>query len=155
VIIMKLAEALVLRADHQRRVLQLKQRLLQNAKVQEGDQPAENPQALIDELERVAADLTDLIQRINRTNSVTELEAGLTLSDALAVRDNLRTRHAVYRELAQAGIIQQTRYSRSEVRFESTINVADVQKRADQLAREHRDLDTRIQAANWLTDLLE
>jgi hypothetical protein len=155
VIIMKLAEALVLRADHQRRVLQLKQRLLQNAKVQEGDQPAENPQALLDELERVAAELTDLIQRINRTNSATELEAGLTLSDALAVRDNLRALHTAYRELAQAGVIQQTRYSRSEVRFESTVNVADVQQRADQLAREHRDLDTRIQAANWLTDLLE
>ena len=40
---MKLAEALVLRADGQKRIEQLQQRLIQNAKVQADDQPAENP----------------------------------------------------------------------------------------------------------------
>lgn len=59
---MKLAEALILRADYQKRIEQLKQRLLRNAKVQEGDDPAENPSELIDELEQVAADLQSLIQ---------------------------------------------------------------------------------------------
>jgi hypothetical protein len=152
---MKLAEALVLRADHQTRFAQLKQRMLLSAKVQEGDQPAENPQALMDELERIAGELVILIQQINRTNTATELEPGLTLSDALAVRDVLRMRHTAYRELAQAATVTQTRYSRSEVRFESTIDIAAMQRRADQLAQEYRELDTRIQAANWLTDLVE
>src|SRR5207237_1352535 len=41
---MKLAEALILRADCQKRMAQLKGRLLVNAKVQEGDAPAETPQ---------------------------------------------------------------------------------------------------------------
>ena len=58
---MKLAEALILRADHQKRLEQLKQRLLRNAKVQEGDRPAEEPGELLAELERVAADLEGLI----------------------------------------------------------------------------------------------
>ena len=44
--IMKLAEALILRADCQKRIAQLKSRLLTNAKVQEGDAPAEPPQEL-------------------------------------------------------------------------------------------------------------
>ena len=39
---MKLAEALILRADCQKRIAQLKSRLLVNAKVQEGDAPASN-----------------------------------------------------------------------------------------------------------------
>ena len=43
---MKLAEALILRADCQKRIAQLKSRLLTNAKVQEGDKPAEAPQEL-------------------------------------------------------------------------------------------------------------
>jgi len=47
---MKLAEALMLRADIQKRIDQLKQRLLRNVKVQEGDRPAENPEALLSEL---------------------------------------------------------------------------------------------------------
>ncbi|MEP7188497.1 MAG: hypothetical protein ABI901_04800, partial [Roseiflexaceae bacterium] len=36
---MKVAEALILRADYQKRFEQLKQRLQQNARVQEGDTP--------------------------------------------------------------------------------------------------------------------
>ncbi len=54
---MKLAEALILRADCQKRIAQLKSRLLTNAKVQEGDAPAETPQDLIVELERAASEL--------------------------------------------------------------------------------------------------
>jgi hypothetical protein len=152
---MKLAEALVLRADHQRRMGELRQRLLLNARVQEGDRPAENPQALIDELERTAEDLMRLVQRINRTNTATELEPGLTLSDALAVRDSLRLRHTAYRDLAQRATITQDRYSRSEVKFQSAVNVTEIQERADQMAQAQRELDTRLQAANWLTDLVD
>jgi hypothetical protein len=59
---MRLAEALILRADAQKRIEHLKQRLLRNAKVQEGDVPAENPAELIGELDRIAAELTRLIQ---------------------------------------------------------------------------------------------
>lgn len=40
---MNLAEALILRADCQKRIAQLKARLLTNAKIQEGDAPAETP----------------------------------------------------------------------------------------------------------------
>lgn len=152
---MKLAEALVLRADYQKRVAQLKQRLLLVARVQEGDRPAEDPQALLAELERVIGDLTGLIQRINRTNAATELDPGLTLSDALAVRDTLDLRHTAFRELAQRATVTQDRYTRSEVRFQSTVNAGALQNRADQLAQERRDLDTRIQAANWVIDLAE
>ncbi len=152
---MKLAEALILRADLQKRVQQLKQRLLRNAKVQEGDNPSEDPQELIEELERVVAQLTQLVQRINKTNAVTVLEGRRTMSDSLAARDAIGIRQGVYRELAQAASVTQERYSSSEVRFESTVNVADVQRRADALAQEYRELDSRIQETNWSTELSE
>src|SRR6266487_1552356 len=83
---MKLAEALILRADCQKRIAQLKSRLLVNAKVQEGDAPAETPQDLIAELGRVSAELLDLIKRVNRTNSATGFAGRGTISDALAER---------------------------------------------------------------------
>ena len=66
---MKLAEALVLRADGQKRIEQLQQRLIQNAKVQADDQPAENPEILQQELEQLAQELVLLIQRINIIHS--------------------------------------------------------------------------------------
>jgi hypothetical protein len=36
----------------------------------------------------------------------------------------------------------------------STINVAETQKRADELAKEYRELDARIQELNWQTELI-
>ncbi len=152
---MKLAEALILRADSQKRIEQLKARLLRNAKVQEGDNPAEDPAALVEELERASNELKQLIQRINRTNAVTAIEGRGTLSDALAARDILALKHAIYRDLAQAATVTQDRYSKSEVKFRSTVAVAEIQKRADELAKGHRELDARIQETNWRTELLE
>jgi hypothetical protein len=152
---MKLAEALILRADSQERLAQLEQRILRNAKIQEGDRPAEDPQALLAELEQTSAELTQLIQRINRTNSATGFEAGLTLTDALAARDVLRLKNKIYRELAQQATVTQGRFTRSEIKFESAVDVAAIQKQADELAKEYRELDTKIQEANWLTELTD
>ena len=53
---MKLAEALILRADTKKRFEQLRQRLINNAKVQEGDEPAEKPEGLLKEIEQTAAE---------------------------------------------------------------------------------------------------
>jgi hypothetical protein len=151
---MKVAEALAHRADLQRRLEQLKQRLVKNARVQEGDQPAEVPDELQTEFERCAGELISLIQRINRTNSSSRLGVG-TLADALAERDVLKIRQAAYRELAAAASTTQVRTTRSEVKFVSTVSVAAIQRKADNLAKDLRELDTRIQEADWQTNLSE
>jgi hypothetical protein len=151
---MKIAEALILRADCQKRFAQLKTRLLNNARVQEGDQPAEEPQELIAEIERVAQELLDLIQRINKTNSSTIVEAGQTVSDLLAERDVIGLRRTAYAELAAGASARQDRFTRSEVKFVATVNVAEFQKRADGLAKEYREKDARIQELNWQTELI-
>jgi hypothetical protein len=151
---MKLAEGLVLRADSQKRLEQLKQRLMRVAKVQEGDKAAEDPADLLREYEAVASELVKLIQRINRTNATAQFQ-GSSLTDALARRDVLRLRVAMYRDLASNAAIVQGRISKSEVKFFSTVDIAEIQKTADSLAREHRELDARIQEANWQIELSE
>ena len=152
---MKLAEALIQRADHRKRLDQLRERLVRVARVQEGDVPAEDPAALLAEVERTAAALTSLIQRINRTNSTTALDDGRTIADAIAERDTLRLRHMILTGLIQAAVTKQDRFTKSEVRFQSTIDIAALQRQADNLAQANRELDTKIQAANWLVDLLD
>ena len=77
------------------------------------------------------------------------------MSDALARRDVIMKLNKVYRDLATSATVDQARYSRSEVKFVSTVEVAAVQRRADDLAREFRELDAQIQAANWAVDLIE
>lgn len=113
---MRLAEALILRADCKKRFEQLKQRIASNAKVQEGDEPAEDPRQLIQEMEAVGDQLLDLIQRINTTNAATEIGDGQTLSDALAQRDALMLKRTAYSGLAAAASVTQSRTSKSEVK---------------------------------------
>lgn len=152
---MKLAEALILRADAQTRLAQLRDRLVRSALVQDGDKPPEDPGTLIQEVERVSATLLGLVQKINRTNMLTELTSGVTLADALAERDVLLLQRGIYAGLAEAGSTSQSRYSRSEVKFVSTVNVSEMRERADELSKKRRELDAKIQAANWNVDLIE
>lgn len=151
---MKLAEALILRADSQKRFAQLQARLIGNAKIQEGDEPAENPTELIKELEGVAAELVNLIKRINKTNSATVVANGKTVSDVLAERDVLAMRRAAYNNLALNAAVAQGRLTRSEIKYVSTVKVAEIQKRSDELAKDYRELDARIQELNWQTELI-
>jgi hypothetical protein len=64
-------------------------------------------------------------------------------------------KRAAYNDLAHAAAIVQSAYSRSEVKFKSTVNVAEVQKRVDALSKEYREMDSRIQEANWRIELVE
>jgi hypothetical protein len=121
--------------------------------VQEGDSPPEDPAPLLAEFDQVADELERLIGSINATNSVTRLESGVTLTDALARRDVLGWRHSALKAVADATAQQQARYSRSEIRLVRTFDVGGVRRRMDELARERRQLDTEIQAANWTSDL--
>jgi len=151
---MKLAEALLLRADCQKRIEQLKSRLLGSAKIQEGEEPPEDPQKLLAELEVVADQLVDLIKRINKTNSTTAFAEGQSIADALAERDVLVLRRGAYTDLATFAAMRQDRVTRSEVKYISTISVAEIRKHADELAKNYRELDARIQEMNWKTDLV-
>jgi hypothetical protein len=152
---MKLAEALVLRADIQKRVEQLRQRLTQSAMVQEGEAPPEEPPALFTELGRLLAQLPTLVTQINRTNLQTKLPDGKTLTQALAERDALDLRRSVLDSLAQVPSSRSNRYSRSEIRYVITVDMGDIRRQIDQLSQQRRELDTAIQATNWNTDLVE
>lgn len=152
---MRLAEALMRRADLTKRLTQLRQRAVTNATRQEGDEPAEDPTELVTEHDQLAIELERLIRRINATNIVTEVESAVTITDALARRDVLRLRHRLRSELADAGIPGRDRWTRSEVKQVASVDIRALRGEADGLAAELRQLDTRIQELNWLTDLSE
>jgi hypothetical protein len=152
---MKLAEALAERADAQRRLAQLKQRVTLSARVQEGEEPPEDPRELLSEADRIVEQLEDLIKRINRTNANSEFEAGASVTHALARRDVLSIQRDLYAEAAQAASVRQDRYSRSEVKFVTTLDVSALRRRADDLSKEYRELDARLQAKNWEIELSE
>ncbi|OBA78513.1 hypothetical protein A9W99_22775 [Mycobacterium sp. 1164966.3] len=156
---MKLAEALALRADSVRRVEQLRSRIVSNARFQEGEDPAEDAVALLAEAGDVLSEYEVLIRRINRTNAASEIGADGTLTDALARRDALRLRHSVLIAAADAAAgTNQPGYARqlrSELKMLSALPVAELRAQADDVARELRELDVRIQRSNWEVELLD
>lgn len=151
---MKLAEALAERSDCQIKIEEIKKRLIRLARVQEGDQPAEDTTALLAEGERVFARLQELIGAINRTNSKTVFEKQQSISDAIAERDVVGKRRDFLAGIADAATTRQDRYSKSEVRFVATVSVGKLQTEVDQLAKRYRELDTRLQELNWRTELI-
>ena len=80
---MKLAEALQRRTDLVRKLDDLKERIRNNALVQDGEQPVEDPKALLKEYDDSVAELGDLISNIpcNRGYSKFQYRQGTECRD--------------------------------------------------------------------------
>ena len=150
---MKLAEALSIRKDLQTRVEQLKTRLLNNIRVQEGESPAEEPQELMKELDNCLNQLQDLIYRINVTN-MHAMSGKKTLTQLMAERDVLTKRVYTLREIFNKASESSERYSRSEIKYITTIDVKALGRQVDKLSSQLRTLDVEIQSINFATELM-
>ena len=151
--IMKLAAALIERADLQTRLTQLQTRLLNNAKVQEDVKPNEDPKDLLKELDEISKQLEDYIYRINMTNAATLVDE-TPLTSLLAKKDVLTKKISILRAFLNESSALVDRYSLKEIKIDSTVDVAKLQKDLDALSKELRLLDQKIQEINWTTDLI-
>lgn len=149
---MKLAEALQERADLQKQLSQVRGRLLNNAKVQEGEQPVEDPAKLLQEMDGMTVRLEELILRINMTNARTT-DNGETLTALLARRDCLQKKTGILRDFLDRASELVERSSYAEIKVHSTVSVTEKRKELDALSKALRTLDSRIQQLNWLTEL--
>ncbi|MBO5517740.1 MAG: DIP1984 family protein [Firmicutes bacterium] len=151
---MKLAESLQERADLNRKIEQLRIRIQNNVLVQEGEKPAEDPDKLMKELEESLARLEYLIRQINLTNCAYQVD-GRTLTELIAKKDVLRVKQSAYRDILYAASQSTQRARNTEIKIVPVLKAAQLQKKADELAKEIRLLDNTIQQANWTADLIE
>ena len=151
---MKLAEALSIRKDLQKRIQQIGKRLEDNVKVQEGDEPSENPDELMKELDGCLNKLEDLIWRINLTNVKTIDETGKTLTQLMAEKDVLTLRISTLRNTFERASSQQERYSRSEIKMVTIVDVKQLSNQIDEYSAKLRKLDIAIQTLNFQTELI-
>ncbi len=149
---MKLAEALQERADLNRKIGELNGRLNNNALVQEGEETAEDPKALLKELDKAVARLEEVTAAVNERNCRTVVE-GRSLTAWIARRDALRIQISSYRSLTDAASRTVTRGMRTEIKILSAVNVKELQRRCDALSKELRLVENRIQEINWTTEL--
>lgn len=151
---MKLAEALSIRKDLQKRIQQIGKRLEDNVKIQEGDEPAENPKELMKELDECLKQLENLIWRINLTNVQTVNEAGKTVTQLMAEKDVLSLRLSALRGTFDRASSQHDRYSRSEIKMITVVDVKQLGKQIDEYSAALRKLDMEIQTLNFQTELV-
>ena len=152
---MKLAEALSIRKDLQKRVQQLGQRIQNNVKVQEGDEPKEQPAELMKELDSCLVQLQQLIWRINATNIETRNGEGKTLTELMSQKDVLTMRISTLRGVFDTASSGQDRYSRSEIKMVTVVDVKALSKQIDDYSAQLRKLDIEIQSLNFQTELKE
>lgn len=150
---MKLAEALNERADIQKRIAQLKSRLINNSKVQEGEKPAEDPNDLLKELNFCIQRLEELIAKINKTNCSAS-DGSVSITELIAHKDTLATKLDVYRTFLDNASHVVNRMTKTEIKILPSVDVKAIQKQIDMMSKAYRETDTKIQELNWTTELL-
>ncbi len=146
---MKLAEGLLLRADLLKKIEHLQNRIRPVLIVSDDKTPQEDPDELIAQLRKAIHDLETIIIRINKTNNETVIEGAGTLMEALAKRDSLKMLSEKLRTIRYAAVINNS----GEANLKTTINIKKLQAEMDQAGRAFREIDSKIQEINWLTEL--
>ena len=151
---MKLAEALQERADLNRKIEELRRRLNNCILVQEGEEPAEDPAALLEELNGAVARLETLMAQINLTNCRTKVQ-GMTLTEMIARKDAMLLKISAYRDLVYTAGQNTQRARGTEIKVKSVLKASELQTEVDTLAKEIRQMDNLLQETNWKTRLIE
>ncbi|MDU1300234.1 MAG: DIP1984 family protein, partial [Veillonella sp.] len=109
---------------------------------------------LLKTLDQCVTRLQKLIAHINLTNCKTIVE-GRSITEIIAEKDSAALRLSAYRTLASSAGSINFRARGSEIKLIPTVNVKDIQKEADNIAKQVRLLDNLLQSANWTTELIE
>ena len=80
---------------------------------------------------------------------------GETLTALIARKDALLVKLSAYRDLVYIAGQSTSRARGTEIKVKSLLKAGDLQKVADQIAKEVRELDNLLQETNWKTKLIE
>ncbi len=151
---MKLAEALIERAELRNRITTLSSRLNANSKAFEGEEPAEDPKRMLEELDTIIPRYADLIARINTANANTVASDGHTLAELMASRDALIAKATVLNDLIDSATESSRAYRTADMpKSVATVDVRSLRRESDAASKEAREKDALIQATNWTTEI--
>ncbi|MCL8009090.1 DIP1984 family protein [Gelidibacter japonicus] len=145
----KLAEGLLLRADLMKKIEHLQNRIRPVLIVSDDKLPQEDPDKLLAQLRKAIQDLESIIIRINKTNNEIQVEGEGSLMEALAKRDSLKMLSEKLRNIRYAAQVDNS----GDTNLKTTIDIKKLQVEMDQVGRAFREIDSKIQEINWLTEL--
>jgi DNA repair ATPase RecN len=153
---MKLAEALIERAELQRQNRTILHHIEENVRLPEDEEPTAAVEKLMRQYEANMHRLSELIRRINKTNCMTEM-AGGTITDAIARRDCLASNISAYTDIYEnvtSHAHDRFRDGETRVKYVRHLNSDELKDKIDGLSKEFRLLDTELQGKNWTTELM-
>ena len=151
---MKLAEALNLRSSLMKQIAELKRRLEDCVRIQEGEEPVDTAEELLKELEPKIEQLYRLIYQINLTNLQIKDE-GKSITELLAERDALAGRIQILNGCLNRLTENNTRFRTDDIRYIRTVDPKVFRKKYDETSSQLRQINLRIQMLGWTNDLIE
>ncbi len=150
---MKLAELLNERKAVKEEIKNIKDRLSLAVTMQEGDEkPVESPDELKNTLVELYIRHGDLIIKINNANIETRID-GKSLMQLISERDRHIAIANTLHDIAKEATPKHAVFSRNEIRYIPTIDIKMIRKEADDYSKIAREIDNKIQAANWNTEV--
>ena len=151
---MKLAEALNQRSSLMKQIAELKRRLEDCVRIQEGEEPLDTAEELLKELEPKIEQLYRLVYQINLTNLQIKDE-GKSITELLAERDALAGRIQILNGCLNRLTENNTRFRTDDIRYIRTVDPKVFRKKYDEASSQLRQLNLRIQMLGWTNDLIE
>lgn len=151
---MKLAEALNLRSSLMKQIAELKRRLEDCVRIQEGEEPVDTAEELLKELEPKIEQLYKLVYQINLTNLQIKDE-GKSITELLAERDALASRIQILNGCLNRLTENNTRFRTDDIRYIRTVDPKVFRKKYDETSSQLRQINLRIQMLGWTNDLIE
>ncbi|WP_028328791.1 DIP1984 family protein [Brachyspira alvinipulli] len=150
---MKLGEAILKRDEYIKKQEELKKRVKSNVAVKDDNENNENPDELIKKYIEINNELSDLILKVDNKEHETKLHIGISISDAVKIRDKLYREMEIYKTILKELNSKDYRNAKNEVKMKVLVNVKEIQEEADKLSKAYSDIDVIIQSANWNVDL--
>ena len=150
---MKPGEALLKRDEYIKRQDDIKKRIKSNVVLRDDNENNENPNDLIKEYIDINNELSDLIIKIENKEHEIKLDIGISISEAVNIRDKLYRELEIYKTVLKELNSKEYRNAKNEIKMKVLVNVKDIQNEADKISKAYSDIDVMIQAANWNADL--
>ncbi len=149
---MKLAEALLERRDLQNKLLGLKNTMISQSLIEEGDKLEVSMDELLKEYHIVNVQLEKIIVGIHEKNqTVIVLETKETLQATLEKREGYRREYDVYQQIISTQQ-DQRRFARNEIKMVPSFSQKELTEKLNELAKKIRQVDALIQQTNWRED---
>lgn len=149
---MKLAEALLEYRALKEHITFLSDYLCQNLTYKEGSQPQDNLDDLFKDLKTSLSRQEKLITMINLRNCITRVD-NRTLTEMMAYRDALMSEIKIKQNILKNSSQHSLNTNGSSIKILSNLDSGKLRKEIDTLAKELRELNTKIQFTNWSTEL--